>query len=286
MRGSFLFVFGDLLRRALGRPGIWAGFVGAVTLAAVSLSALVFLQTGGMDQGKSREHWYVLCTLSVLLPEKGINALAWGIREMPGVTGVSFRFAGDTAPGYGTVPERSLIVRVRDEGTARALAKKLPSEEGIEAAETVRYLSSPPASLPPLSRLLALIGLIFAVFVLLLSGRTAFGWLLKHWGREWELLGAAGLSGGERMLPLLTLSLLCGLFGGLVYLALYLGLRGYLGGMEAVRQVAPGYFKAGVFPYLLSFVVAPLLGLLAGGVGILPALLSPRRLPEPELSEG
>ncbi len=286
MRGSFLFVFGDLLRRALRRPGIWAGFVGAVTLAAVSLSALVFLQTDGMDQGKSREHWYVLCTLSVLLSEKSINALAWEIREMPGVIGVSFRFAGDTAPGYGTVPERSLIVRVRDEGTARALAMKLSSKEGIEAAETVHYLSSPPASLPPLSRLLALIGLIFAVFVLLLSGRTAFGWLLKHWGREWELLGAAGLSGWERMLPLLALSLLCGLFGGLVYLALYLGLRGYLGGMEAVRQVAPGYFKAGVFPYLLSFVVAPLLGLLAGGVGILSTLLSPRRLPELELSEG
>ncbi len=222
--------------------------------------------------------------LSEELSDAAIDELGWKLWELEGVKKVSFRFSGDELPGGGVSKGRALLLWIGEEGVASALESEVSRLAGGKVMEvellTLRY--PVPTRLPPLSRVISLVALVFFAFVSLVLARSAVVRTLSHWRNEWDLLRFSGVEPWLLMGDFIAVALLWGLVGCVLYLAIYQGLKGAVGGIPAVREVAPGYLASRAFPYLTAFIIGPVWAALAGGFALLLTLRPGRR---PRVSE-
>ena len=270
-----LFILGELLRASLREWPRWLGFSVAVALVLASGSAMALLQ-GGRTGEEGGAAWVVVAYLSEEVSDPELNRLGWELWELGGVERVSFRFAGDELPGGGVAETRALLIWTGEE--ARALALKegvLRLAQGkISDVEVIGLRFPAPARLPPLSRVISLVASVFFAFTSLVLARSATVRTLAGWRNEWDLLRYSGIEPWILAVNFLGTVVLWGFLGCIFYVSVFLGLRGAVGGVPGVREVAPGYVSNGAFPYLVGFIVGPVWTVL---VGVFSFLLSGSR---------
>lgn len=260
-----LFILAEMLRASAREWSRWLGFAATLALVLASGTAMVLLQ-GGREGSEAGAAWIVVAHLSGEVSDAELNELGWALWDLEGVERVSFRFAGDELPGGGTTEDRALLVWVGDEGTAKELEGELAriAGEKVTGLETLVLRYPAPARLPPLSRVISLVALIFFAFVSLILVRSAVVRTLARWRSEWDLLRFSGIDTWVLVGAFVGVVLLWGLVGCVLYVLVYQGLRWAVGGLPGVREVAPGYVTSGAFPYLVAFIIGPIWAALSG----------------------
>lgn len=268
MTGAF-FVLVEMLRTSIREWARWAGFAGAVALMLASGSAMALLQGGGKEEAPGST-WCLVARVSEELSDQKLNELAWDLWALKGVERVSFRFPGDELPGGGSSEGRALLLWAQGEEAARSLKERIPhvAEGKVTAVELLSLKHPAPARLPPLSRVISLVALVFFAFLSLVLGRSAVARTHERWRNEWDLLRFAGLDPRVLVGLFLGVVILWSLLGCALYLVVYEGLRMGIGGIPGVREIAPGYAAGGAFPYLAAFIVGPAWATLAGGFAL------------------
>jgi len=268
------FIFAELLRASLRNWSRWLAFSLVLGLVLASGSALALLQEGKGGGGPAREYWILVLGLSPELRDEKVNELCWEFWTLDGVTRVSYRFAGDELPGGGTAEERCILLWTEDGVRAGELAERVREIAGaaITRIDTIHLLASPPASLPPLSRVIAMVALALFAFATLVAGRVAVARTLAVWRNEWDFLRCSGVEPWKLWGPFVGTAAAWGLLGGGVYLLVYEGIRLAVANVAAVGQIAPGYLAGSSLPFLVAFLVAPLWGAAAGGIALFLSL--------------
>ncbi len=268
------FIFAELLRASLRNWSRWLVFSLVLGLVLASGSALALLQEGKGGDGPAREYWILVLGLSPELRDEKVNELCWEFWALDGVTRVSYRFAGDELPGGGTAEERCILLWTEDGTRAEELAKRVRARAGtaITRVDIIHRLAAPPASLPPLSRVVAMVALALFAFATLVVGRVAVAHTLAAWRNEWDFLRCSGVEPWKLWGAFVGAAAVWGLLGGGVFLLVYEGIKLAVGNVAAVGQIAPGYLTSGPFPFLVAFLVAPLWGAAAGGIALLLSL--------------
>lgn len=260
-----LFILGELLRASLKEWSRWLGFSVALALVLASGSALALLQ-GGSAGETGGTAWVVVAFVAEEVSDAELNRLAWDLWELAGVERVSFRFTGDELPGGGAAKSRALLVWANDGAAASSLEEEVPRmAQGKVTNKEVRALRySPPARLPPLSRVVSLVAMVTFAFASLVLARSAVARTLVGWRNEWALLRFSGIEPWTLTGNLVGTVVLWGLTGCVVYVLVYQGLRWAVSGIPGVQEVAPGYMSSETFPYLVGFVIGPIWAALAG----------------------
>ncbi|MGY4707537.1 hypothetical protein ACVNPS_07300 [Candidatus Bipolaricaulota sp. J31] len=276
------FIFVELLRASVRNWSRWLGFAILLGLALASGSALALIQEGGSGTDSPREHWILVIGLSPDLRDEGVNELCWEFWTLEGVTRVSYRFAGDELPGGGAAGERCILLWIEDGARVGELEERVRALAGasITGIDTVHLRASAPVSLPPLSRVIAMVALALFAIASLLVGKVAVGHTLSAWRNEWDFLRYSGVEPWKLWVPFVGTAAVWGLLGGAVYLLVYEGGKLAVGKVAAVGQIAPGYLAASPFPFLVAFLVAPLWAAAAGGIALLLSLHHRRLHPE------
>jgi hypothetical protein len=274
------FIFAELFRTSLRSWTRWLGFSLALGLVLASGSALALLQEGRSEGGFPQTYWILVLKLSPDLRDEKINELGWHFWTLEGVKRVSYRFAGDELPGGGTAEERSLLLWTEEGSKVEGLVKQVQAigEGAITEVDVIHRVMPPPASLPPLSRVVAMVALALFAFISLVVGRVAVGGTFVTWQTEWDFLRYSGVEPWKLWGPFVGTAALWGLFGGAIYLLVYEGIKFAVRNIVTVTQIAPGYLSGGPLPFVVAFVVAPLWGATAGGIAL---FLSLHRKPYP-----
>ncbi len=277
-----LFILGEILRASFREWPRWLGFSAAVALVLASGSAVVLLQ-GGSEKRGGGAAWVTVAYISEEVSDPELNQLGWDLWKLEGVKRVSFRFAGDELPGGGVAESRALLIWTNDEAVASSLKEEISrlAQGKVTSVEIVALHYPSPARLPPLSRVISLVALVFFAFVSLVLVRSAAVRTLDRWRNEWNLLRFSGIEPWVLAGNFVGTVVLWGLMGCILYVLVYLGLRGAVGGFPGVREVAPGYITSEAFPYLVGFIIGPIWAALAG---VLSLLLSGTQS-QPEASE-
>ena len=271
-----LFVFAELLKASSKTWHMWVAFSISLALALAGGSSVALLQEGSEARGP-REAWIA----AIRFPQGEIpqdpNRLAWSLWDIEGVKRVSYRFPGEEVPG-GRKTESTTILVWFDTREALEAARARIEEEvsGLGAAlEELHFRNPGPWHLPPLSRVVALVILVIAAFSALVFGKAAMKMTVEAWRDELELLRISGVEPWGLGLALVGTAAVWGLAGGAIYLGFYEGLRPLVRGLEAVRQLAPGYLSHSGLPYLTGLVIAPVFACVVGALSLL--FILPRR---------
>ncbi|MBC7092980.1 hypothetical protein H5T53_03105 [Candidatus Bipolaricaulota bacterium] len=254
----------EYLKSSLRHGGSLIGWALA-TAAVLATATALFVLPDSQNPRQPYTQAFLLARLATDLSEAEIAQLGSEVWAWPEVEQVVFRFPGEADPV--PVAQRTLLVHLSS-GEARASVQgRLSSLKGVAGVEFFQRTVNPPPRLPPISRILALAGLVSALVVCLWLGYRTSARTGHAWQDELALLRSAGVSEASLRVPFLALGGLVGLGGAVIYLAAYWALWGWGQGIPAVQEVAPGFLKGEAVATWLGLLAGVGLGVLGGAVG-------------------
>lgn len=256
------YIVAQAVRAGLRNP--WAFTAWTISLAVILLSGttLIVLPT---DQGDSPiTETFLLAKLSPLISEDEIARLGWEIWGWPGVAQIKFRFPGEEDPA--PIADRTLVVQLAEDAVAAEIQARLLDLAEVKEVQFVQRIFGPITRLPPVSRILALVGLVVAAGTSLLLGRTSVIQMAKAFAEEIELLRNSGVTEIILRTPFFVLGISAGLLGAMIYLGCYWGVWGWTHKMPAIRETVPAFVNGGALITALGLLSGGLLGALGGAL--------------------